>query len=74
MRKFIKNTLTTATAFLLVVTASAVASEGFTFVPEDNTGIVVDTEVGFDGEEDEEMGVMPLADEPDRGAQEEPLS
>ena len=74
MRKFIKNTLTTATAFLLVVTASAVASEGFTFVPEDNTGIVVDTDFAVDGEENEEMGVMPCSDMPPRDEHEDLLS
>ena len=67
MRKLIKNTLTTVTALLVVVTASAVASEGFTFVEDDTTGIVLDTEVG-----DEE--VQPLADDPDFDKQETPLS
>lgn len=71
MRKLIKNTLTTVTALLVVVTASAVASEGFTFVEDDTTGIVLDTEVGV---EDEENEVQPLSDRPPYDAQETPLS
>ena len=71
MRKLIKNTLTTVTALLVVVTASAVASEGFTFVEDDTTGIVLDTEVGV---EDEENEVQPLSDDPDYDKKEEPLS
>ena len=71
MRKLIKNTLTTVTALLVVVTASAVASEGFTFVEDDTTGIVLDTEVGV---EDEANEVQPLSDMPPRDKQEDPLS
>ena len=73
MRKLIKNTLTTVTALLVVVTASAVASEGFTFVEDDTTGIVLDTEVGVEDEENE-VPVQPLSDMPPRDAKEEPLS
>ena len=74
MRKFIKNTLTTITAFLVVVTASSAASEGFNFVPEDTTGIVVDTEVSFDEEENDEPEVQPCSDEPSRDRKEDLLS
>ena len=74
MRKFIKKTLTTVTALLVVVTASSVASEGFTFVPEENTGIVVENDFGFDGEENEGAEVMPCSDLPNRGEPERPLS
>ena len=74
MRKFIKNTLTTATAFLLVVAASSTATEGFTFVPEDNTGIVVDTDLSFDEDESDEAEVQPCSDQPHRSEKEEPLS
>ena len=74
MRKFIKNTLTTVTAFLLVVAASSTATEGFTFVPEDNTGIVVDTDLSFDEDESDKTEVQPCSDLPDRDRKEEPLS
>ena len=73
MRKLIKNTLTTVTALLVVVTASAVASEGFTFVEDDTTGIVLDTEVGVQDEENE-VPVQPLSDKPSKHEKEEPLN
>ena len=73
MRKRIAKTLTTISTFLLVVTASSVAAEGFTFVPEDNTGIVVENDFNFDEDETDAPKVQPLADQPPRSEKEEPL-
>lgn len=74
MRKRITKTLTTITTFLFVVTASAVATEGFTLTPEDNTGIAVENDFSFEEDETDAPEVQPLSDKPSKDAQEEPLN
>ena len=74
MRKRITKTLTTITTFLFVVTASAVATEGFTLTPEDTTDIVVENDFSFEEEETDAPEIQPMSDMPPRDEQEQPLS
>ena len=71
MRKFFKATLTTATAFLLVLAGTSTVTLP---LPEDGTGIIIDTDLNLDGEQKETPGVQPLADGLDPDAKETPLS
>ena len=74
MRKRITKTLTTISTFLLVVTASAVATEGFTLTQDDNTGIVVENDFSFEEKETNAPEIEPMSDDPDYPKQETPLS
>lgn len=71
MRKFFKATLTTATAFLLVLAGTSTVTLP---LPEDETGIIIDTELNLDGEQEETPGVQLLADDPDGDEKKTPLS
>lgn len=71
MRKFLKATLTTTTAFLLVLAGTSAVTLP---LPEDETGIVIDTDLNLDGEQGETPEVQPLADDLDPDAKETPLS
>ena len=71
MRKLFKATLTTATAFLLVLAGTSTVTLP---LPEDETGIVTDTDLTLDGEPEETPEVQPTSDHPSRDEKKEPLS
>ena len=70
MRKLFKATLTTATAFLLVLAGTSTVTLP---LPEDETGIIIDSDLNLDGEQEETPEVQPLADDPDGDAKKAPL-
>ena len=71
MRKFFKATLTTATAFLLVLAGTSTVTLP---LPEDETGIIIDTDLTLDDEPEETPDVQPTSDQPPRDHKEEPLA
>ena len=71
MRKFFKATLTTATAFLLVLAGTSTVTLP---LPEDETGIIIDTDLTLDGESEEAPVAQPTSDQPPRDEKEKPLS
>ena len=70
MKKFFKGSIITTTAFLLFLGGMTTVTP---VLPEDETGIVTDTDINFDGDEDETPDVQPLADDLDPDEKEKPL-
>ena len=71
MKKFLKGTIITTTAFLLFLGGMSAVTP---VVPENETGIATDTGVIPDDKPEVTPGVQPTSDHPSRDEKKEPLS